>query len=54
MKIEIKSKDELELLLDYFSTPPNRLLPNYNEIEEEMREACKEFGIEIPYWLKGE
>jgi hypothetical protein len=49
---EIKSKDDLEALMGYFSVPPRRLRPDYKEIEKIMRDACKKFNVEIPYWMK--
>lgn len=54
MSLPELSKEDLRKLLEYFSVPPKRGREDYPDIKKQMREACKKYGIEIPYWLKEE
>jgi ParB/RepB/Spo0J family partition protein len=57
--IDVKSKGELEELLEWYSCPPRRVDDEYPEaFEEQIRpallEGCKDHDIEIPHWLASE
>jgi hypothetical protein len=48
------TKDNLEQLLEQYANPAMRRANSsiWKPLARQMREDCKKYGIEIPYWLE--